>query len=279
MNQRLAPLYVTHTIHVPGSRLIFTASCFAGKDWSLSPLQWPNDIAANRPLANKVASALRSIGAVCAFAPNPTEFNAQIIQQGDLDRFLMLGERLYMRRKQDCPADGTNLSMRGHAGIFSAGGCGVIVVSNGYDLVFAHAGRESLLDWRRVKTRGKEEDRHTDVVENVIEAIGGKPKDLHVWPFFFIKPSDFYHRFDDPDPKHAKYNRAAAEYLPHKYGVYAGKIDEHGIYIDLSNIAYAQAVKCGVLGENIHLDYRHMPEGLPHTRNGGGRYLVAIVRQ
>jgi hypothetical protein len=270
---------VTYTMHVPGSNLAFSATCFAGRDWSLAPLQWPKDIAANRPLANRIASALRSIGAACAFAPNPTGFNAQIVRQGDLERILMLGERLYMRRDQARPADGTFLLLREQAGIFSAGGCGVIVVSNGYDIVFAHAGRESLLDRTRVETHGKKENRHTDVVENAIKAIGGNPKDLHVYPLFFIKPEAFYHGRDDK--KHAKYNRAAMEYLPKKYGVYAGKVDDNGIYIDLANIARAQAMQCGVPGEHVHMDNRHMPEDLPHTRNGDGkgRYLVAIVRK
>jgi hypothetical protein len=91
-------------------------------------------------LVNDLNAAFRALGVTRALAPNPVEFNATIIHPIHLVRQLSVGATT-MHRNQGVPADGTFLAKPHDAGIFSAGGCGVIVAAYRGDLIFAHAGR------------------------------------------------------------------------------------------------------------------------------------------
>ncbi|MBP9711124.1 MAG: hypothetical protein KBD50_02620 [Candidatus Pacebacteria bacterium] len=264
---------------VPGSTVQFTAACFEGSNWSLGPLQEPEDVAKNPDLAERLNNALRGLGATIAMAPNPTAFNGQVISPVDLTRNLKLGE-VHMRCNRSWPADATFLHYYGNAGVFSAGGCGVMVIGYRNQLMFGHAGRESLIDRRCVETEGQDRSRSGDLVDNMLDALDvdiDTAKDVWAWPLFFIKPQDFVHRFDDPDARHAPYNQAAARYLPRTFAEF-GWIDSEAIYIDLPKIATSQLMKRGVPRNNINLDHAYLADELPTTRKGGGRYLVAIVR-
>lgn len=276
---RTIPPLVRFPFTVPWSKTRFTVACFEGTDWSLGPLQEPEDVAKNRALATRINDALHGLGATIAYAPNPTAFNGEVISPVDLDRNLKLGE-VHMRRNRSWPADSTFLIYPGNAGVFSAGGCGVIVIGYRNDLLFGHAGRESLLDRHYVETEGAARSRPADLIDNMLDALGidsDTAQEVWAWPLFFIKPEDFVHRFDDPDPRHAPYNQAAARFLPKTYAEY-GWVDKDAVYIDLPNIAACQLMKRGVPRGNINLDHAYLADELPTTRKGGGRYLVAVVR-
>ena len=142
---------VRNELTVPRGALYFTTACFAGpgKEWSLAPLQEPADVKKNPVLAGKLREALTSLGADRLYAPSPVKANGEIIEPTMLNRPFVLGKGVRLFRNPRMPADGTFLRGAGDAGIFSAGGCGVIAAALGDRLIFAHAGRESLIDRKR----------------------------------------------------------------------------------------------------------------------------------
>ncbi|MDZ4225901.1 MAG: hypothetical protein U1C66_00220, partial [Patescibacteria group bacterium] len=112
----IVPL-VHNRIVVPGSDVVFSAACFEGNDWSLGPLQRPEDVEKNPSLAHRVGCAVHGLSGRKVYAPNPTKFNAAIIQPWNLDRELILPMDVHLYRNQDHPADGTFLRMPTDAGI------------------------------------------------------------------------------------------------------------------------------------------------------------------
>jgi hypothetical protein len=257
-----------------------TAACFEGKEWSLGPLQRPEDVSKSPQLSMQVGAALWGLGVKRAYAPNPTEFNGIIVNPKMLGRYISLPYGVHLLRNQEIPADGTLLRQAGDAGVFSAGGCSVIVATLGNEMLFAHAGRECVLDRTRVLSGGTEKSRWAkSVVDNIVSALTPHHdlrRDLKVWVFYSIKPEDFVHHFDDRNPNHALYNQAAACYLPQEFGEEYGWMDKYALYIDIPRIIRTQFRTLGV--NQVSLEHAYLADELPHTRNGGGRYLVAIVR-
>ncbi len=279
-----ARTYITTLVRndftVLGNGVRFTTVCFEGKDWSLAPLQRSEDVEVNQVLAHKIRSAMRHLGADRIYAPSPVKFNGQIILPEKLDRVLNLGHKVLLFRNRDVPADGTFLRASRDAGTFSAGGCGVVVAILGEYMIFAHAGRECVIDRGRVLT-GTMSRQMESVVGYVVRAlldVGGglkKIRHLHAWMFYSIRPEEFLHRYDDE--KHGEYNRLIGAYIEKNFGA-GGRFTSEGIEIDLPAIVKAQFERHGVPKENISLEHAYLATELPTTRNGGGRYLVAIVR-
>jgi hypothetical protein len=282
-HESIKPL-VQIKVEVPNSDLVFSAACFEGKDWSLAPLQEPQDIDAHAEFAKRVGTALYGIGVRRAFAPKPSEFNGVVIDRRELYKMLPLNfpqGSVFLFRNRESPADGTSLDRAGDAGIFSAGGCGVIVATLFERMIFAHAGRDCLLDRKRVETNGKQQGRpYESVVDSIMLSFGPlRPfakERLRVWPLFFIRPEDFYHRFDNKE--HGEYNRGALKYVPRILGKRSLEIDKGGVRFVLPQIVKAQFMAHGVLEKNIFLEHSYLADELPTTRNGGGRYLTAVVR-
>lgn len=260
----------------------FTTACFQGpgNEWSLGSLQEPEDVTKQPGLTKRLRDAMRHLGADRVYAPSPVKFNGKIIRPTELSRVFNLKGGVLLFRNASMPADGTFLRADGHAGVFSAGGCGLTVAILRDHLIFAHTGRDCVIDRERVLTgvpsRAKE-----SVVDSIIDAfceLGYTEKhfcDLSVWVLYSIKPQDFLHRFDDQ--RHGEYNRRVgsdvARWTP--VGVHTTAA---GFQIDVPAIARAQFIAHGVPSENIRLDHAYLNDELPTTRNGGGRYLVAVVR-
>lgn len=276
----LTPLVRTD-FTVPGSGISFSTACFEGKDWSLAPLQKAEDAQTNQVLAHKVRSAMRHLGADRVFAPSPVMFNGRIVLPERLTNVIPLGHKVFLFRNKEAPADGTFLRSSRDAGIFSAGGCGMIVAAYRDDLIFAHAGRECVLDRVRVESQNKRYSRDREsVVDYILDAFNVGTKDecaqVHVWPLYSIKPAEFEHAYDHP--VHGAYNKAAAEYIERRFGRDASVCDDRAVYIDLPRIIARQFVRKGVPEKHINLEHAYLADELPHTRKGGGRYLVAAVR-
>lgn len=264
----------------------FTAVCTpgTGMELSLAPLQKPEDAAksAGLDLCMKLHTILHPHGAERLLAPTPTEANGEIIEPTNLSKVFLVGSGMRMFRNPEAPADGTFLRNRGDAGIFSVSGCGVIVAAMGDRLIFAHAARNSLIDRRRVLT-GQNSRRNESVVDAIIEAFGELGHDkfdikirMRVWMFYFIRPEDLFDSFDNPE--HCKYNRAVGADVQNRLGVHRMYNDD-GVMLDLPVIAAQQFVNHGISRRNINLEHCYLPGGMPHTRNGGGRSLLAIIRR
>lgn len=279
MLENIKPL-VCNPVVVPGGPT-YSAACFGGDDWSLAPLQQAGDQHKAPNLARRVGQALHGLGARYAYAPSPVKFNGKIIPPDVLTEEIPLWQMM-MYRNKEAPADGTWLSSPSSAGIFSAGGCSMVVATLGEELIFAHAGRDCIIDRKRILTQGREQGRHREsLVDNIVAALAPSRflrAHVRAWVFYSIKPEEFLHRFFDEDPEHLKYNVPAAKMLLEKYEDACGWVDEKGIYINIPTIIKAQFIALGVPEENINLEHAYLADELPTTRNGGGRYLAAIVR-
>ncbi|HUD02697.1 MAG TPA: hypothetical protein VMR46_01575 [Candidatus Paceibacterota bacterium] len=289
LSHSIQPL-VRQEFVVPNSHITFTAACFEGDGWSLKPLQEMGDEKKHPEFAAQVGSALAGLDVRHAYAPNPTAFNAKIIKPGNLQNIIPLPGGVFLCRNRSFPADGTVLSVSGDAGVFSAGGCGIVVMSYGRELAFAHAGRDCILDRTWIETRGRERGRdRISVVDTMLDFLDvpvAHMDRVRAWPLFFIKPRDFIHRVDDKNEKHRSFNYGAVYMLPMHYGNWGGLVTNKGgpseqIAINLPGIVFAQLRKRGVPEANINMEHSFVDDELPHTRNGDGRgrYLVAIVRQ
>ena len=278
----ITPL-VQHFLTAPDGKVGFTAACFGGidKEWSLAPLQEPGDTVRNPKLTQKIRSAMRHLGADRIYAPSPVEFNGKIIQPADLTKVMTLGHGVLLFRNAGMPADGTFLRSSRDAGIFSAAGCGMIVATLGGHAIFAHAGRECLINRKRVLEDGSART-FESVVDSTVDAFlqihddRSRLQQLHAWVLYSIKPEDFLHRYDDP--KHAEYNRRVGPYLDELRLSWGYIKTAKGVELDIPAIAQIQFMAHGVPEENIHMEHRYLADELPTTRKGGGRYLVAVVR-
>lgn len=260
----------------------FTTACFQGpgNEWSLGLLQDPEDVARHSLLTQRLRDAMRHLGADRVYAPSPIKFNGKIIQPAELSRVFNLKGGVLLFRNAGMPADGTFLRADGHAGVFSAGGCGLTVAILRDHLIFAHTGRDCVIDRQRVLTGVPSREKES-VVDSIIDAfcaLGYNEKhfcDLSVWVLYSIKPRDFLHRFDDA--QHGEYNRRVGSDLARRTS--AGvRTTPTGFQIDVPAIVRSQFLAYGVPSENIRLDHAYLNDELPTTRRGGGRYLVAVVR-
>jgi hypothetical protein len=278
---------VKNWFHVPGggNSPTFTAACFRGANWSLKPLQRPADARApaNADLVSRLNDALLGLGAEIALAPYPGEkFTGRVVSHHYLEYHLKLGG-VYLWRNRDIWADSVALFRPKISGIFSAGGCGIVVMAYKDQLLFGHAGRESLLDRMEVLTNGRKKMRPKSLIGNMFEALkvpAGKEDQVYAWPLYFIKPEEFRHNLFEPKLRHRIYNKAAASFLPKRYGEDFGWIEHDIVYIDLPKIAKFDLMECGVPERNIMMEHCYLPDELPTTRKGNGtdRYLVVVVR-
>ena len=281
--QKIVP-FVTNRFVAPVNGMRFTTACFGGINWSLGRLQTNADVWHHQEFAEQLREAIMSVGARHALAPSPVAFNAKIGLTRELSNTISLGDGVYMRRNVDAPMDGTFLDNRFDAGMFSAGGCGLIVAYYRNHLLFAHAGRESLLDRTWVLTEGRERSRkHVSVVDSILDAFRvpqEKMYEVRFWLLYFIKPWHFTHAAKATHAEHAAYNQAAIRFLPTQYGKSAGSCTSESIDLDLPAIAYKQCIARGVPSLNINVAHQYLPDGLPTTRGEEPlkRYLVVVAR-
>ncbi len=283
MTHETAPLVPLVFNTFESKRVRFSAACFQGpgNELSLGPLKEPEDARKHPLLTARLRSAMRHLGANRAYAPYPVNFNGVIIKPVELSKVFLLEPGMLMFRNNNMPADGTFLRQRGDAGIFSASGCSVIVAVLGDYVIFAHAGRDCVINRKRVL--GEPDARPFEsVVDNIVKAFlefeGSEPvlSNIRAWVLYSIKPENFVHRFDDE--KHHVYNRLVVPHLE-TLGLVGGmQKSVEDVWLDIPTIAKLQFMQHGVPEQNISLEHAYLSDELPTTRNGGGRYLVAVVR-
>jgi hypothetical protein len=282
---RIKPL-VSAPSAIPGHPA-YTATCFEGSDWSLKPLQRKGDEDKAPELARRISRALAGMGARLIFAPTPTKFNGELVSEETLMKERLRLGNLWMYRNPDVPADGAWLPYRGCAGIFSAGGCSLIVATRGNKMIFAHAGRDCVIDRTRIRTQNfRKGRRHESIVNGILNELAPsysahrKAHEIRAAVYYSIRPEEFRHDLADKNTEHAEYNEGAWKLLPREYGEECGIVDSRGIGIDVPRIIRRQFIANGVPPENISLEHAYLRDELPTTRrgDGSGRYLVAVVR-
>ncbi len=264
----------------------FSAYGIAGdQNWSLGGLYKQQHVEENPQLVDALIDELEDIKARRVFAPRPTAFNAKLIKPKDLSTTIYLGVLPYLdlpiHRNYDVPADGTSLDHSGDTGMISAGGCPTVVVAYKSTLLFAHAGRDCVLDrsWFKSGVPGR---KYESVVHSLIEELRGKHPELdlhfvYVWVFWSIPTEQFDHPITGLEHTHwAK----AADYVFKQYGSEAAVKDGAVVKFDLPVIIHEQFAQMGVPSANIDAHtHAYLPDEFPTTRNGGGRsYLVLIKR-
>lgn len=281
--ERLSVVPIICNEFVTPAGIRFSSACFQGpgNEWSLSPFQEPQDVSRNSLLARSLSGAMRHLEGDRAYAPSPAQFNGCIIQPSELSKVFVLEPGILMLRNSTVPADGTLLRRSGDVGIFSASGCGVIVAALGTHLLFAHAGRDCVINRKRVlgEPGARQFESVVDsIVDTLIELRGHKSaiNDIHAWMFYSIKPEDFVHRYDNTT--HGVYNRLVGTDLIRR-GLGGVRRTEVGVEIDVPVVVKEQFIQRGVPAGNISLTHGYLADELPHTRKeGGGRYLVAVAR-
>ncbi|HVY72551.1 MAG TPA: hypothetical protein VG984_00640 [Candidatus Paceibacterota bacterium] len=283
------PLMVRHELGNKSGNIRFTASIFGSKDenLSLAGLYGPQDVLKRRGFCDALKYELTGLGARRVFAPTPVDpegkFKAILIPPHELTTKIPLGHGLNLWRNRAKPADGTLLQQVGDTGIISAGGCPTIVATYRDKCIFAHAGRDCLIDRKWIDSRFTQRGRqHGSVVDSIIQTLKTsepfEADDVEVWVFWAIKPENFYDNLDDP--KWGKRNRETFNYVQGRFGKAAYEQDGRLIGYDLPVMIGALFAQHGVL--NIYDDHAYLPDEFPTTRTKGQermRYLSAFVRQ
>ena len=169
------------------------------ESWSLKTLGIPQKFSEEEfasPFITGLREAFRSVGAHRAFAPHVAPASARIVDSCVLTERIYLGGGVSIRRNNAVPADGIILE-RGRAFAMSGAGCPVIVASDGYNVIVAHAGRDSLVD--RGAVEGKPTREHLSVVNAIVGTFvdrGSIANGIEMCMLFSIPSGMFKHSFD-----------------------------------------------------------------------------------
>ncbi|HEX8994154.1 MAG TPA: hypothetical protein VF803_02780, partial [Candidatus Paceibacterota bacterium] len=165
----------------------------------------------------------------------------------------------------------------------SAGGCPIIVAALDDKLVFAHAGRDCVLDRTYIESDGSRKGReHESVVDSVcaaLEATSSSVRYARVHVLGSIRPEHFMHPFGHS--KHGDYNAHLYRFLKRYYPDCYQYEKVTAIGPDLPRIIRQQFVDRGVLESQVRLEDAYLPEGLSARFQGGNadRYLTVVVRR
>lgn len=267
----------------------FMVQLVASGNWSLAGFYGDEGLRNKPDLAQALHTLFFSMGAHRVYAPTPVEFNAKLINPETFTtcmRLVGLGGSVLMLRNKSAPADGTMLRYIGDAGAFSAAGCPMIVAAYKKELLFAHAGRDCLLDRVRIATRDEKFGRpYGSVVRSIVETLRNESFEadrfdlsrVRVWVYGSIRPEDF--RDSLSDPKYAEYNNKAYYYVLHRFGPECVEIKDHAVQLNLPVLIQKQFESQGVPGQNINITQAYLPKSYPTTRSGStDRYAICVVR-
>jgi hypothetical protein len=248
-------------------------------NWSLRPLQAPEDVRKHPVLSGALYSALRELEVKRAYAPNVAAMSGLVVAKELLEIRINLGDCTYLYRNCEIPADGIFLNHTDEAFVMSAAGCPVIIATAGSDMIVAHAGRDSLID--RGAVIGNPSRAHVSVVGFVLDAFRrrGHPASHVSMCLQFAIPADlFEHRFDHP--KHWQYNQDLVFFVNRNW---PGCTIEtgNGVCLDLEAVFTDQARGVGVRHVWTARSLAEYPD-LAHTRDGkdpSRRNLFIVKRE
>ena len=219
-------------------------------DWSLAPFQNAGDTANNPERAERIHAALHEVGVGSYVAPVPTDFNGLVVDRTALNQRISFGPDVTLMR--GIKADGA-VVRRGGGYVASTAGCPLIVATDGYQHIVAHAGFRSLF---------RHDAPHRSVVANIVARFEDKSK-VKTFILFSIRPER--HRYSLTDPKYAENNTLVQAAL--KKAEYGAAILPNG-GIDLVAIIRDQFGREGVSRpDRTSLNY--LPSGAYDTRMTG----------
>lgn len=271
-----------------GAPLAFTACCFGdhfggygNTNWTLGRFYqdtYEEDDCLLRQITH-VTDIFRS-GRV--FAPSPALFNAKICSQKDMRGKapipLLNGKSVH--RNKDCPADGTYLNP-GEMGIISAGGCPLIVATCKNRLIFAHAGRDSLIDRKLIQSGVPGRERES-VVDSIVEQFAEDIDfwSIHVYVYFALNPWVLSHPLNSPE--YGTFNQKMFDYVGKKWKEGCATIEEGAVHLDLPLLIRRQFEQQGLPPLNIHTNFDRIDESphFHHTRAElkNHRNLLVVAR-
>ncbi len=276
------------------SGVTIAMSCMSGPNWSLAGLYSEAAAREKSELCGRVSLALRDMGATHVYAPTPTDFNAKIIDPDALDVAFPIGRNITMHRSTNKAvyADGTFLRRPGDAGVFSVGGCPMIILIYGHIVLFLHAGLWCLVDKKWIDSDGTERGRENEsVVDSAVQKLKGictakgtlfRPQEVEAHVMWAIPPEHFDFERDPRKVKEEEYRRRNPKlytHVPSRFGDEALKeLDGTMFGIDLPVIIREQF---GHYRINVETRHAYLPEGFHTTRNNDKqlRCLMAAVRQ
>lgn len=256
------------------------------ESWSLEALKLvPQNLSEEElasPFIAGLREAFRSVGAHRAYALHVAQSNARIVDTCILTKRISLGGGVSIRLNKLVPADGIILK-KGRAFAMNGVGCPVVIASDGYDVIVAHAGRDSLID--RGAVVGKPTREHVSVVDAVVGALvdrGAIPNEIEMCMLFSIPSGVFEHRFDHE--VYGDYNRALAMFITKRWwsGIIGPK-SSSSFFLDLECLFEEQAFQAGVRNAWSTHSLGEFPE-LAHTRDGkcstdnNRRNLIVVKR-
>lgn len=280
------PTLITASLHYsmksekfPG----FSAECYGGDfDWTLRRLQTNEDGTLNQSLLQRLWYIMCKKRTYRAYAPSPVHFNAEIIDKEHLTKRITVASGFDLYRNQNTPADGTFLE-RGEMGIISGAGCPVIVAWYREKFIFAHAGRDSLFDRKRILS-GTPSRINESVVDGILKAFGYPEIDceeIGVSVHFSISPQALIHERNHPT--YGAFNEKMFLDL-REWGAECAYHNDDStlIHLNLPELIRRQFIKYGVPSKRIHLHETYVDEhpDLVHTRGPDRerRNLIIIVR-
>ena len=227
-----------------------------------------------------------------AFVPTVSAFSGRIATASDLMEIIELD---HGRQYRTCATavEGGEVAV-GEALMVGAGGCPFIVA---YDtipggvsrMIFAHAGRDSLIDRKRIDNGTPRE--HEGILYAIAAAFedwGTPPNRVSIEAFFSIDPEVFLHSFDIPgDEERAQAHRALYRDIRRRWGdaacYEAQTPDGHpAAAIDQPQLILAQAQEIG-FGFCRHQGLLPLAGPYPHTRHPveamrGKRNMIILHR-
>ena len=271
-----------------GAGVDFTVQLITSGDLSLAGFYGKEGLSKKPDLAQALFVHFFSMGAQRVYAPTPVEFNGKVISPKAFTTQMMLsglGGSVEMLRIKEYPADGTLLRSIGDAGTFSGAGCPMAVATYKRHMVFAHAGRDCLLDRVRVDSFDEQQGRRfPSVVTSIVEALKEEsresedfnPGKVRAWVYGSIRPEDFTHPLNDP--KYDIYNGKMYGYVKRRFGPECVGIKDNAVQLDLPVLIRRQFMGLGVPEDRVSLTHAYLPSHFPTTRGGNGKYLAVALR-
>jgi hypothetical protein len=249
--------------------------------WSLKDLFYSQDDVLRYPsLGDEVYQMLLNMGIRNAYAPSVASMNAAVTESSALKTHIRFRSNIYLHRDRDVPVDGLFIQP-GEGFVVSAAGCGVIVAWTDEDMVVAHAGRDSLID--RGAVLGTPSRKHFSIVNTILDAFARRGVSAHkvcMCMLFTIRKESFEHLFTPENAAYAEYNRNLPTFFGSGWeGCADMNANKNGVLLDLQEVFKQQAMRAGVLTENVWTEHSlgDHPEMAQTARDG--RNLIVIKRR